>query len=92
MTTRSIRLDDLVGRIVRDQSGRAVGRIYDMKGERQNGELVIVEYHLGASALLQRIGLSLIGLVGFGHASEPKKVPWNRLDISDPDHPKLISP
>jgi hypothetical protein len=90
MTTRHIRLDDLLGRIVRDESGEPLGRLYDMRAEEHGGELVIVEYYLGAHALLQRLGVSLAALIG-RKAPEPHKVPWDRLDISDPDNPRLIS-
>ena len=38
MTTRRFRLDDLVGRMVRDAEGRSVGRVYDMRAEERNGE------------------------------------------------------
>jgi sporulation protein YlmC with PRC-barrel domain len=90
MTTHRIRLDDLLGRVVRDESGQRIGRVYDMRAEERDGELVIVEYHVGAHAFLQRLGVSLVKLIGM-RTPEPQKVPWDRLDISDPDHPKLIS-
>jgi sporulation protein YlmC with PRC-barrel domain len=83
-----VRLDDLLGRTVRDAQGRSVGRIYDMRGEQRAGELVIVEYHLGTGALLERIGLSLKSLVGM-HRPEPSTVPWDQMDISDPEHPVI---
>jgi hypothetical protein len=86
--TSHIRLDDLIGRTVRDAQGRVVGRIYDMRGEQRSGELVIVEYHLGAAALLQSLGLSLLTLVG-RDLPEPRKVPWDQMDISDPEHPVM---
>jgi len=90
MTTRRFRLDDLVGRMVRDAEGRSVGRVYDMRAEERNGELAIVEYHVGSAALLERVGLSMLRLIGL-HRITPCKVPWDRLDISDPDHPVLRS-
>jgi sporulation protein YlmC with PRC-barrel domain len=85
-----IRVDDLLGRRVRDTQGRVVGRIYEMRVEEQGGDLVILEYHLGTRALLQRASISLLKLVGAGHAREPRKVPWNRMDVSDPFHPRLL--
>jgi len=90
MTTRTFRLDDLVGRMVCDADGRNVGRIYEMRAEERNGELAIVEYHLGSGALLERVGLSILKLVGL-HRAKPHKVSWDRLDISDPDHPVIRS-
>ena len=90
MTTHRIRLDDLLGRIVRDESGKTVGRLFDMRAEERAGELVIVEYYIGAHALLQRLGVSLATLIG-RETPEPRKVPWDRLDISDPDNPVLLT-
>lgn len=90
MTRTRIRLDDLQGRVVRDADGRSVGRIFEIRAEEQGDDLVVVEYHLGSAALLERVGLSIMGLVGV-NAAHVKKVPWDKLDISDPDHPKLLS-
>jgi hypothetical protein len=88
---RRIRLDDVVGRIVRDAGGEAVGRLYDMRAEEQDGALVIVEYHIGSHALWERVGLSLRKLIGIQHMAEPRKVPWDQLDISNPENPVLLS-
>ena len=88
MTTRRIRLDDLQGRLIHDADGHRIGRIFDMRAEEHDGELVIVEYMIGARGLVQRVGLSMMRLVGFG-GRDPWKIPWDRLDISDPDHPVL---
>jgi hypothetical protein len=88
MSARTIRLDQLVGRVVRDENGQRVGRIHDMRAEEKNGALVVVEYHLGAHALIERVGLSLTSLIGVANRS-PRKVGWERLDISDPERPIL---
>jgi len=85
-----LRLDDLVGRKVRDESGRVVGRIYEVRGVERAGVLEIVEYHLGAHALAERVSFSVRRL--FGRApDEPTRVPWDRLDVTDPERPTLRS-
>jgi len=73
------------GAMVHDLAGRRVGRIRDMKAEEREGELVVVEYLLGPAALIQRWGVSLLRLVGLGAAGEPVRIPWDRMDISDPE-------
>jgi hypothetical protein len=83
-----IRLDDLVGTRVRDEEGRVVGRIFEMRAEARGKDLVIVEYHLGAHALLERIGLSALRLVGL-RSRELRRVAWDQMDISDPGRPVL---
>ena len=89
--TRTLRLDDLVGVHLRDRDGNVVGRIYDMRAEERNGELVIVEYLVGASALQERLGISLLRLIGLGREHGPKHIPWDRVDLSDPERPVLIN-
>jgi hypothetical protein len=85
-----VRVDDLLGRVVRDANGRSVGRIYEMLAEERGDELVILEYHLGTAAMLERVGLSILRLAGVSHTRDPLKVPWNRMDLRDPEHPRLL--
>jgi len=85
-----VRLDDLLGSTVHDQEGRAIGRIYEMRAEKEGDDVVVVEYHIGARALLERVGLSLLTLVGLRRGRDPIKVRWERLDISDPSRPLFL--
>jgi hypothetical protein len=87
MSNRQIRLDDLMGRVVRDASGRSVGRVFDVVGEEQGGEVLVTEYHLGPYAWLERLGFSARRFAGLDTTRHVKKLAWNELDISDPDHP-----
>ena len=89
MTPTRIRLDDLVGRVVRDMEGGVVGRIFEIRAEEDGDALVVAEYHLGTAALLERVGITMLKLIGRAHR-EPIKVSWDRMDISDPDNPRLI--
>lgn len=81
-------LEDLMGRLVRDADGRAIGRIYDVRAEERDGELEIVEFHVGTAAMLQRAGLSLLRVAGI-HRFEPRKIAWDELDLSDIERPVL---
>jgi hypothetical protein len=87
---RTMRLEHLVNRVVRDEEGKPVGRIHEIRAEERDGELVIVEYHLGAHAFPELLGLSIKKLIGVA-AREPRKVPWDQLDLSDPARPVLRS-
>jgi len=87
MTRRQIRLDDAMGRVVRDTDGRPVGRLFEVRGEERDGEMVVVEYHLGPHAWLERIGFSLRRFAGADTAGHVHKLPWDRVDVSDPAHP-----
>ncbi|HJQ20571.1 MAG TPA: hypothetical protein VJ867_09505 [Gemmatimonadaceae bacterium] len=89
MTGRRFYIHELIGRLVHDQAGQHVGRIFDVRAEERDGEMQIVEYYLGTAAALQRVGLSLLRVVGV-HRLEPKTVPWDKLDLTDPARPVLI--
>jgi sporulation protein YlmC with PRC-barrel domain len=84
------RVDDLLGRRVRDANGRSIGRINEVRADEVGGELLILEYHLGTAAILERVGLSLMRLAGLPGSRDPVKVPWNRMDVSDPRKPRLL--
>lgn len=88
--SRRIRLDDLVGRPVRNGDGQVVGRIMDMTGEMSDDGVVVTEFHLGPAAFFSRMGVSALLLLGI-HRLEPRRIPWDRIDISDPDRPVLVS-
>jgi hypothetical protein len=77
----------VVGRVVHDRNGTRIGRIHDVRGELNGSELEIVEYLLGAAALWQRIGITALRLIGVPHEPHPKRIPWDQIDISDPEKP-----
>jgi hypothetical protein len=87
MTSRQIRLDDLMGRIVRDVDGQPMGRLFEVRGEERDGEMMVVEYHLGPHAWLERIGFSVRRFAGVDAARHIHKVPWDEVDVSDPTRP-----
>ena len=57
-----------------------------MIAEERNGELVVLEYHLGKGAFLERVSLSLRNMFGLKQ-KEPVRIPWDRLDLKDPKRP-----
>jgi hypothetical protein len=96
MTTRQIRLDELKGRVVRDAAGRSLGRLFEVRGEERDGELLIVEYSIAPVGWFARAGFLLrvfagrdITSVFAGRdiTSRTRTVPWDQLDVSDPAHP-----
>jgi sporulation protein YlmC with PRC-barrel domain len=59
---------DLIGRPVRDQSGRKLGRIYEVRGHwERDGSIVLDELMVGRRALLRRMR---------GPASGTGGIPW----------------
>src|SRR5512132_592340 len=88
--TRRVRLDLAIGRLVHDEHGKRVGRIHDIRAEEEKGALLVVEYHLGGAAMLEKWGMVARRLLGFSWKDNLIKVPWDRLDISDPERPRYL--
>jgi hypothetical protein len=89
-----IHLELLLGKQVHDINDRPVGRLEEIKAEAADEDFVVVEYHLGALGLLERlsatrIGQAILGPFGFKEQPSGHIVPWDKFDLTDPDHLKL---
>jgi hypothetical protein len=82
MPEGKVRLELLLGRKVRDPEGVPVGRILSVMAELEGEDCVVREYHLGTAALLAQLGISVFG-------RKPLRVPWDLMDLSDPERPRL---
>jgi hypothetical protein len=89
---KTIHFELLLGRKVRDSEGRKAGRILAATVEVQGEDCVVREYHLGAAALLTRLGFSAGLIAGLPVHSEPIRVPWEKMDLRDPRNPRLTCP
>ena len=88
-----INIELLLGTQVIDISGHPVGRLEEVIAEPQGEELVVSEYLLGSYGIIERlsawtIGRAFLDLFG-GGTQEGYRVPWDRLDLSDPVRPRL---
>jgi sporulation protein YlmC with PRC-barrel domain len=89
-----VRAELLRGRRVVDSEGVRVGRIEEILAEEIDGECRILEFHLGHYGRLESIGAlgslgrALARLVA-SQSREAFAVRWDRIDLSDPDHPRL---
>jgi len=87
--TRMVRLEDLVGRRVRTESGQVIGRIQEVRAERRGDAYEVTEYHLGPGALLERLAVTQ----RFSGRSVPMLIArWDQLDIHRPERPTLTCP
>lgn len=98
MSAREIRVTELVGRRVRDATGRSIGRIEELICEielRDGGrDYVVREMHVGALAFLEALAGStlaraLLRTIGRGSGYRRYRVPWEAIDLADPEHPRL---
>ncbi|HEY2895653.1 MAG TPA: hypothetical protein VGJ12_00840 [Gemmatimonadaceae bacterium] len=97
MTTRSINVELLLDREVRDSSGRRAGRIEEIRARRDGESIVVESYHLGPEALLERLAAPVLRLPLFRALGHHKHVPgrraqWDQMDLSDPHKPVLRCP
>ncbi|MFB2564095.1 PRC-barrel domain containing protein [Rhizobium sp. IMFF44] len=89
-----IHLELLLGMKVHDLNGKPIARLEEIKAEAAEEDFFVVEYHLGALGLLERLSATTIGSVMlrlFGFAEQPTGyiVPWDKLDIGNSTHLKL---
>ena len=91
---REVQVEALLGRELHDVDGRKVGRVEELVVERRGTEWIVVELHVGIGALLERV-VELSTLVPMLGALRRKlsvryRVPWQQLDVRDPDHPRVL--
>lgn len=84
----------LIGRKVHDINGEKVGRIEEFDVERGDKACTVEAYLIGASGVIDRLSAwSLIRpiarLLRPHHVLSVYRVPWDEMDLSDPQHPKL---
>jgi len=88
VTPHEVHLELLLGRKVHDVEGRAVGRLEDVAVERVDLACEVLEFHVGPHALLERLSLRAVRLFR-GRSHGVRRIPWDRLDLSDPRRPRL---
>ncbi len=82
-----VRLELLIGAQVRGRNGRPVGRVEEVLATEDGGEWLVREFHIGGAALLERLSSQITG-----HRPRGFRVPWDKLDLSDPGRPRLTCP
>ena len=94
---RELHVELLLGRKVVDASGEVVGRIEEVVAEVEDGEPVVRHFLVGKYALIDRLGggrlaRALARLLARGRAYEGYAIPWDAIDLSDPEHPRTRVP
>jgi sporulation protein YlmC with PRC-barrel domain len=90
-----VKLELLLGRRVVDADGVRVGRIEEVLAEREGDELLVTEFHVGTYGLFERLSLLHVGtgllrfLGGRAKSPNPHRIPWEKMDLGDPEHPRL---
>ena len=71
LSAETTAVSDLIGRRVRDPDGRSLGRVYELRADWRDGQLVVAELLVGRGALLRR-------LRGPGDSEAPA-IPWSAI-------------
>ena len=85
------RVELLLGRKVRAIDGAVIGRIEEMRAEREHDYYVVTEFHVGPTALVERLAVRHFGLTLPGRV-HGYRVRWDQLDLADEDQPRLTCP
>ena len=88
-----VHLELLVGRKVLTLNNMYLGRLEEVRADVWQGECYVEEYLVGTYAVFERLSALAIGraILGLGRRwiKTGYRVPWDKLDLSDPDKPKL---
>jgi hypothetical protein len=87
---KTVHLELLLGRVVRDPEGKKAGRIFAVRAEPDGEDCVVTEYLLGTAAMMSRLGISAKRLLGWPIRRKPLSIPWDLLDLRDPKKPRLL--
>src|SRR5215216_6336689 len=93
MTKQMVHVQLLLGARVFALNGQPIGRLEDIRTKKDKGFFFVSEFLVGSYAMLERLaswkmGRVLLDLFG-AKRSEGYRVPWDKLDLSDPRRPRL---
>lgn len=91
---RELNVELLLGKTVCDVNGEKVGRIEEFQVERDDKSCLVEAYLVGASAVVDRLSAWTLTrpirkVLGSRGLFSVYRVPWEEMDLTDPDHPKL---
>jgi hypothetical protein len=96
MSAGEVRVEDLLGRVVRSAGGLPVGRIEDLRARPEGDDYVVYEVVLGELGLMAKVfgaaaQLPTFQALGLGRGYRTRAIPWNWLDLTNPAQPRFRS-
>jgi sporulation protein YlmC with PRC-barrel domain len=89
-----VHLERLSGKKILDMDGKTAGRLEEVHADWRGGECIVTHYVIATAR--KRRPLTLAHLIAFvlremgAHTYQGNvDVPWDKLDLSDPEHPRL---
>lgn len=92
MREYEVNVERLIGRKVVALNGQVIGRLHEVAVEKRGSDYVVTEYLVGKYGLLERLAASGIARAILGAAGvrcSGYRVPWQVLDVTDPEKPRL---
>ena len=83
-----LRVEQLLGRRVRDANGHVVGRLQEFRARRDGEHWVVAEFDIGPAALLERLAARHLGITWPGRVAGYRAT-WEQLDLENPEDPRL---
>ena len=95
MAKQEVNLELLIGKHVLALNGKSIGHLEEIRVELSEGECFVEEYLVGAYAVFERlasisIGRAILRLFGATRKHRGYRVPWNKLDLTEPERPRLL--
>lgn len=95
MQKQEVNLELLVGKRIFGLNGKSIGHLEEIRADLVEGECLVTEYLVGAYAVAERlavlsIGRALLKLFGATRKHGGYRVPWDKLDLTDPERPRLL--
>ena len=95
MTKREIHVELLLGKRVRALNGRTIGRLEEVRAQEIRGQYFVKEYLVGNYAAMERLAVltiarAILRLFGIRKKNGGYRVPWDKIDLSDPRRPRLL--
>jgi len=101
MSTRTVALDDLIGRVVHDADGRRIGRIEELEAEivleRGGNDYVVTRFGVGRLGAFDaiatgRVVRQLVRRITRATSYVHYAIPWDWMDLGDLTRPKVNRP
>jgi sporulation protein YlmC with PRC-barrel domain len=78
-----VHLEKIVAMKIRDVDGHIAGRLEEVHADWRGGECIVTYYVIASR------GTYALQQIGFKKRTRSYIVPWDRMDFSDPDKPRL---
>ena len=91
---KELHLYETLGRKVYDANDKYAGRLEEIEVERGDESCLVTNYLVQHRGLMSRITQwavsdSLRKTIPVSEKSLPYRVPWDLMDLSDPEHPRI---